>query len=493
MADSFKIARNTTYLTIASIFQKILSFIYFAFLAKIVGSEALGQYQSVVAFCGIFFIFMDFGLGAVLTREAAKEEEQLPNFFRQIFGAKMILMVLSVVGLVATANILHYLKPNNYTTEDLFLIYVGTIVVLIDTLTYTFFCVFRALKKMQYEAFNIVVYQGIIFCVGIFGLIYTKQVLFLLLVLMAGSLFSFIYFLIVIKKKAHLYLTGVYTWRNFRVLMKIAVPFAITGIFVKLSGTIDTQMLKYMLENGNHYVGLYTLAFKLTFALTVLSGAFASSYFPSISYFIKHDIVKAKDTFEKGMAYMVLLSLPITAGVLVLGDKIILTVWDERFIESILPLKIYIASLLFIFLNYPVGNFLNAANKQTLNTVNTGITLLINIILNYWLIPKYNIVGAGIAAFASNTILVLLGLPWVYKLLKFSWKNLIVKFVRLAVASAGMGLIVYYTQDYFSAFDNKIQLIFSMTIGILSYLLLIIATKGLTKEEFLNLRQALKR
>jgi len=493
MADSFKIARNTTYLTIASIFQKILSFIYFAFLAKIIGSEALGQYQSVLAFCGIFYIFMDFGLGAVLTREAAKEEEQLPNYFRQIFGAKMILIVVSVISLVATANILHYLKPNNYTAEDLFLIYVGTIVVLIDTLTYTFFCVFRALKKMQYEAFNIVIYQGVIFCVGIFGLIYIQQVLFLLLVLMAGSLFSFIYFLIIVKKKAHLYLTGTYTWNNFKGLMKIAIPFAITGIFVKLSGTIDIQMLKYMLANGNHYVGLYTLAFKLTFALTVLSGAFASSYFPSISYYIKYDIFRAKDTFEKGMAYMALLSLPITAGVLVLGDKIILTVWDERYFGSILPLKIYIASLLFIFLNYPVGNFLNAANKQTLNTYNTGITLLINIVLNILLIPKYNIIGAAIAAFISNTVLVLLGLPWVYKLLKFSWKNIMLKFIRLAVASIGMGLIVYFTQDYFAMVGNKWQLLISMIIGIISYIILLIITKGLTKQEFMNLRQALKK
>jgi O-antigen/teichoic acid export membrane protein len=346
---------------------------------------------------------------------------------------------------------------------------------------------------MQYEAFNIVIYQGIIFCAGIFGLIYTQKVLFLLLVLMGGSLFSFIYFLIIVKRKAHLYLTGVYTWDNFKFLMKIAIPFAITGIFVKLSGTIDTQMLKYMLENGNHYVGLYTLAFKLTFALTVLSGAFASSYFPSISYYIKHDILKAKDIFEKGMAYMSLLSLPIMVGVLILGDKIILTVWDERYFDSILPLKIYIASLLFIFLNYPVGNFLNAANRQLLNTVNTGITLFINIALNYILIPKYNIVGAGIAAFASNTILVLLGLPWVYKILKFSWKNIFYKFFKLCVASIGMGISIYFLQDYLIEFGSKWQLLASILIGVLSYFLLLIITKGITKEELISLRQAFKK
>ena len=91
--DSSKIAQNTTYLTIASIFQKLLSFIYFAFIAKILGTEALGQYQVVLSFTGIFIIFMDFGLGPVLTREVAKEEDKLKNYFSKVFGLKLFLIL----------------------------------------------------------------------------------------------------------------------------------------------------------------------------------------------------------------------------------------------------------------------------------------------------------------------------------------------------------------------------------------------------------------
>ena len=109
--DSSNITQNTTYLTIASIFQKALSFIYFAFLAKILGTEALGQYQFVLSFTGIFIIFMDFGLGPVLTREAAKEEQKLPNLFSKILGLKIILITISVLALVGVANLLHFLKP----------------------------------------------------------------------------------------------------------------------------------------------------------------------------------------------------------------------------------------------------------------------------------------------------------------------------------------------------------------------------------------------
>ena len=490
--DSSKIAQNTTYLTIASIFQKLLSFIYFAFIAKILGTEALGQYQVVLSFTGIFIIFMDFGLGPVLTREVAKEEDKLKNYFSKVFGLKLFLILFSVIGVIVTSNILHYLKPENYTSQDLFLIYIGTFVILLDTLIFTFFCVFRALKNLKYEAFNVLVYQGIIFCLGIFGLIYTQSVLFLISVLLIASIFSFIYFLILIKKKTDIKLRGTYDWPVYKKLLKIAAPFAIAGIFVKLNGTIDMQMLKYMLPNGNHYVGLYTLAFKLTFALTVLSGSFASSYFPSVSYYLKRDIAKVKLIFEKGMAYMMLLSLPITAGAIVLADKIILTVWSESYTDSILPLRIYISALVFIFINYPIGNLLNAANKQTLNTINTGIALLINVILNYILIPQYNIVGACIAALASSIVLIGLGMPWVYKILKFSPTRIAIRFAQVFIASVGMGVLIYFLRDNFFNLSGVPELVGLVVLGGISYLLLLFITRGLTWEELRTFFQAVK-
>ncbi|MFH0819219.1 MAG: flippase [Patescibacteria group bacterium] len=493
--ESSKITQNTTYLTIASIFQKALSFIYFAFLAKILGTDALGQYQAVLSFTGIFIVFMDFGLGPVLTREAAKEEENLPNLFSKILGLKIVLIISTIVGLVTVANLLHYFKPENYTNEDLFLIYIGTFVILLDTLIFTFFCVFRALKNLQYEAINVLIYQGIIFCVGLYGLIYTQSVFFLLVVLFLGSSFSFVYFLILIKKKTNIIIKGAYNYIDFKKIFIIAAPFAVAGIFVRLNGTVDMLMLKYILKDGNHYAGLYALAFKLTLALTVLSGAFASSYFPSISYYIKRDISKVKTIFENGISYMMLLSLPIMAGVLVLADKIILTVWSESFTESITPLRIYIVALLFIFLNYPVGNFLNAANKQVLNTINTGIALIINITLNYFLIRYYNIVGACISALSSSTVLVCLGLPWVYKMIKFDYRYLIKRFLSIFTASLIMGVSVYGLRIYLEKYNilsSSLQLILLIITGILVYGTFLFITRGLTKSEFKSFIQAVK-
>ena len=64
------VAKNTTILTFAFIVQKILSLVYFTYLARQMGDANLGSYTAAIAFVSIFSIFADFGLGPVLIRGA---------------------------------------------------------------------------------------------------------------------------------------------------------------------------------------------------------------------------------------------------------------------------------------------------------------------------------------------------------------------------------------------------------------------------------------
>ena len=47
------IARNTSYLTLALILQKIISFTYFTLLARYVGPVSLGKYYFAISFTTI--------------------------------------------------------------------------------------------------------------------------------------------------------------------------------------------------------------------------------------------------------------------------------------------------------------------------------------------------------------------------------------------------------------------------------------------------------
>ena len=51
---SYTVAQNATFLTGASILQRMISFVYFIFIARAIGVENTGQYFFAIAFTSIF-------------------------------------------------------------------------------------------------------------------------------------------------------------------------------------------------------------------------------------------------------------------------------------------------------------------------------------------------------------------------------------------------------------------------------------------------------
>lgn len=483
MVRSAKIAQNTTYLTIASIVQKIVSFAYFGYLADALGESRLGQYSFALTFTSIFIIFMDFGLGPLLTREAAKDEDHIHTWYSRVLSIKVILIVLSLIALVASIFVgEHFFQ--RITPEDTNLVLFAALIIVFDTITFTFFSVMRALKRLQWEAISIVIYQVTILVAGYTALRLELPLMYVLGALLLGSLVQTIFMGAVVRFKAKLRFQFKWDLRAVKKYVAIAAPFAIAGIIFRLNGSADVVMLKTMV--GDSYAGWYSLAFKLAFALTVLPGAFIASYYPAVSSYYKHAKEKLAPTFEHAFFYMIILSLPIAAGVIVLGDDVIVTVWDEVWSVSVQPLWILMCALPFIFFNYPIGNFLNAVNKQKLNTVNMGIALVVNIVLNAILIPKYTFNGAAVAALVSSIVLVMLGIPWVYKIAQFRIGFLMQKMFLVSVAAASMAFILFFVQ-------NNYHLLILIPLGAIIYTAMLFAVGAITHAELQKIKQSLVR
>ncbi len=186
------------------------------------------------------------------------------------------------------------------------------------------------------------------------------------------------------------------------------------------------------------------------------------------------------------MHYLMVLAIPISVGMVVLADKIILTVYGEDFATSILPLRILISSLIVVFLNFPVGAFLNACNRQVINTRNMGITVVINVALNLWLIPQYSFNGAAVSAFISGFVLFFLGLRWVGKVVHYDKKFLLLMLLRSIGAAAIMGTLLYLTRNYLTIFV-------SIPIGALIYGLSLYGLGGISKRDIQTMLRSVMR
>jgi len=75
--------------------------------------------------------------------------------------------------------------------------------------------------------------------------------------------------------------------------------------------------------------------------------------------------------------------------------------YGNRYMESVYSLKILSLSLPFSLSCGFIGIVLASINKQATAAVITGITAMLNMILNYYLIPDYDTLGAALSSLIS--------------------------------------------------------------------------------------------
>ncbi len=425
------IAKNTTFLTVAYIFQKVFAFVYFTLVARFIGATDIGVYTFAISLTTIFSVFIDFGLSSVLVREAAKFKDKANEYLNNIISVKIILAVLSYLAVAAVINLSG--KPAISQT----MVYLAGLVMILDSFTLAFFAVFRAYQNLKYEAIGIAINQIVILVVGLAG-IYLKFPLYVLvLALLAGSTFNFLYSLILLKVKLKFNFKLLWDKPILKTLFKIALPFALAGIFVRVYSYIDQILLSVLI--GDQALGWYSVPYKITYAFQFVPAAFAAAIYPAMSDCFVSNKEKLKIIFDKSMYLLIILSVPTAVGIACLADKIILSLYTAEFSPSILALQIFILAVIPIFLNYPVGSLLNACDRQARNTFNMGLTMVLNIILNLILIPYYQHVGAALAALTSLTVLFILNLGQAPKIISYDARYLAIKSAKSIFAACGYG------------------------------------------------------
>ncbi|MFA6197839.1 MAG: flippase [Patescibacteria group bacterium] len=478
-SHSDRIARNASYLTLALTLQKVLSFVYFAYISKAVGSEEIGRYLFAISLTTIFGILIDVGLSPVLTREIAKDRDQTNTFLNSVVSIKILTAVLAYLAVITTVAIIGSPELTRH------LVYITGIVMILDTFTLSFYAILRGHQVLKFEAIGTIVNKIVVMGLGIFLLRIEHNVMFLVLAILLGSSFNFCYSLSLSIRKMK-WRPRIYWDRPIlRRIFIIAFPFALASVFMVVFGYIDTVLLNVMSgEKGNSYVGWYGTAYKLTYAFQFIPIAVGAALFPAMSaYFVSSKEMLAR-TFEKAVYYLLVIVIPIIFGVFAIADKLILGVWGKAFGASIIPLQILIFSLFFVFINFPIGSLLNACNRQMRNTINLGIAMSVNVVLNLILIPARQYIGTSISSLVSTIVLCGLGLIVVDQIIKYNKKYLFTILAKTMISGGAMMAVLY-------ALKPEIKFIYLIPIGVLVYFIVLFVIRGFGVQEYRRVYQAL--
>ena len=474
MVTAQKITANTSFFMVALGLQELLSFIYFTLLARTLGAEGTGQYFFAISFATMFSVLMDVGLTPVLIREVAKDKENGQKWFQQIFTLKIITGIITVLILVITDSVIFYSDAVRN------LIYLTTAIVLIDSFTLLFYGYIRGRQSLKFESWGTIIFQLIIMVMGLSLMQITNNVLVLLTVLFTASLFNLIFSGIILVKKFKVKFKLYYRQDFVKKIIAVTLPFALAAIFAKIYAYMDTFLLKMFL--GDAEVGFYSIAYKITFALQFIPLAFVAALYPAFSSYFKNDYEQLKKVFAKAFNYLAFIALPVSFGVIALAEEIVAKLYTQEFSFSILPLQVLIVSIPFLFINFSLSSFLNATNRQKINTRNLGLVMALNVILNIIFIPRLGIWGASLASSLSTLLLFTLNLTAVLRVTSFK-----AKLFKPLIGSLFSALIMFGVVLYMK---DIIHWILSIIVGVIVYLVLMFITKTLKQSDIMFIKKS---
>ncbi|NQV90251.1 flippase [Candidatus Uhrbacteria bacterium] len=469
-----RVARNTLYLTVASVGQKLIAFVYFLFLARIMMPDATGQYFLAISIVTIFSVVADFGITSVTVREIAKDGNRAPELISHALGLKLPLIILAILGAVLSGAVLGY----DHSIQQLIWLACG--VLLLDAIQVFLYGVLRGFQALQYESVGVAVSMSVTALMGGIVLWIYPSLPLLVFALIAGSLMNvLIAGAMVARRVGWKAFIPVWSKRQTFWILKTAFPFALAAIFVKVYSYVDSIFISKLLDITA--VGLYSIAYKFTYAFQFLPLAFIAALYPGMSAVVGKDESALLRVFMRSMWYMAILSAPIVFGIFAISQEAVLLA-GEGYIEAGVVLQVLIFVLIPIFLDFPIGALLNASGRQTTKTTIMGLTMVINIIANAILIPSIGILGAAYAALISFIFMFSVGLFFVRSVLpSFSYQELMSTVAPIYLSGGLMLLFVLLLKPF-------IGWILVIPVGGIVYLGGLIATRSVKKSDLTYIR-----
>lgn len=470
-------ARNTAALAIAGIANAIIGFFFIMYVARYLGAGGFGILSFALAFTAIFGVFTDIGLSTLTIREVARDKSLAKKYLGNIIILKMIL-VIATFGLIAlTINLL------GYPEQTINVVYLLALSVVFNAFSLMFYSIFQAYQRMEFVTIGRILNSVLLLAGALFAISQDLSVV----------AFASLYFLAGVVTLG--YNSIVSTWKFAKPKIEIdfsfwketleqSWPFGLVVVFVAIYCWIDSVMLSLM--QGDEVVGWYNAAYRLVFVLLLIPGAYFSSVFPVMSKFYVSLKESLKYIYEKSVKYMVIIAVPIGVGTSLLADKVILLIFGAEYSHSIIALQILIWFTVFAFVDGVFAQLFNSVNKQIILAKVTGSCALLNVLLNVILIPKYSYIGASIATVVTEFIALSLVFIWSLRIgYGLSSKKLIDIVVKVLIASAIMGVFIFYLRD--------LSLWGLVPVSALLYFLVLYIIGGIDKDDKLLLRQVVGR
>jgi O-antigen/teichoic acid export membrane protein len=261
-------------------------------------------------------------------------------------------------------------------------------------------------------------------------------------------------------------------------LLSYSLPTAFSGMFSVVVTRLDRLFLGYYQTAAD--VGIYQAASQLSIVFAIVLDGFNAIFSPIIAdLYHKNQFTKLQEIFCISTKWGIYVNVPILLVVFFVPHSLMEGVFGTPYLLGVTSLLILTIGQVVNISVGGVGRLLIMTGNQNTWLNTTAIAMILSIVLNVLLIPKWGIMGAAIATSVSVSLLFIVGLFQVRFLLHLWPYDARYKKGILATAITIIGLLI---MRIFSPTEPLIDLVITafLSCGLFFGTLLII---GLDEED----------
>ncbi len=411
-----------------------------------VGASDYGIYFALFNFTFLFYFFLDFGITNFNNKKIAQDNSLVADYLPKLLSLKFVLGFFYFLLTIGVAYLL------NYDFNQLQFLAILTFNQFLSSLIVYLRSNVSGLHYFKTDSFLSVLDRSLM--IGMCATLlmvptlrgYVNILTFAYTQTISLTITTVVAYAIVVKHTHGISIK----WDTKFVLqiLKKSFPYAILIMLMAFYNRIDSVLIERLLTNGKEQAGIYAQAFRLLDSVNMIAYLFSVLLLPMFA----KQITETKVVMDLAQfAFKITFALAMGVGLVATfhATAIMQLLYINHVDESAQVLRVIMWCFLGTSTTYIFGTLLTAnGSLKYLNFVALG-GMMLNLVLNYILIPKYAAAGSAVASATTQFVTAFIQMILAYKIFNIK----IGKELWLpSLLYAGISIVLFVALSYTNLF-----------------------------------------
>lgn len=383
---------NAAWLISGRLLNKVVVFLVGLLTARYLGPKNYGLVTYATAYTTFFASLCTLGINAIIIKNFADYPGEEGQAIGTAIGLRAISSFLSAIVIIGIVSVVDRDEPLTICVVAL------SCIELLFHIFDTFKQWFQSRLESKYVMVATLLATLVASAYKVYILIAEKDVTWFALSLSVDYAVIAICLLAIYKKQKGPRLA--FSFPKGKQLLSSSYSFIISGLMVAVYSGTDKLMLKQML--GEEEVSYYALSVSLSMVAAFVLEAIIQSIVPSVIEVYKTDSKLFERRNRQLYAIVFYVSMVFSLFVCVFAKPIVSICYGESYAQMIGPLRIVVWYTVFSYLGGARSVWLVCQNKQNYQNILYAGAAVLNVVLNYMLIPVLGPSGAAIASLVTQ-------------------------------------------------------------------------------------------